>query len=67
LCSTFAIITANSIVRSASQLVAIKHAFNYFNKGLICSTPKEGLNTVPKHTAAPAFSPEIKQEYHWAA
>lgn len=61
------IITANSIVRSFCQLIAIKHTSNYFHKGLICSTQKEGQETVPKHTAAPAFSPEIKQEYHWAA
>lgn len=66
-CSMLPIITANSIVRSFCQLIAIKHTFNYFNKGLICSTQKEGQKTVPKHTAAPAFSPEIKQEYHWAA
>lgn len=66
-CSVRPSITANPTVRSFCQLTAIKHTFNYFNKGLICRTQKEGQKTVPKHTAAPAFSPEIKQEHHWAA
>lgn len=66
-CSMLLIITANSIVHSFCRPIAIKHTFNYFNKRLICRTQKEGQKTVPKHTAAPVLSPEIKQEYHWAA
>lgn len=66
-CSTLPIIAANSIVPSFCQRIAIKHTFNYFNKGLICSAPKGGHCAVPKHTAAQPFSSEIKQEYHWAA
>lgn len=65
-CSMVPIITANSIVRSFCQLLAIKHTFNYFNKGLICSTQKKGHHALPKHTAASPFTEEIKKEYHWA-
>lgn len=61
------VITANSIVCSFCQLIAIKHTFNYFNQGLICSAQKKGHCAVPKHTAAWPFSSEIKDGYRWAA
>lgn len=60
-CSMLPIITANSIAHSFCQLIAIKHTFNYFNKGLICSAQKKGHCAVPEHTAAWPFRAEIKQ------
>lgn len=66
-CSMFPIITSNSIAHSFCQRIAIKHTFNYFNKGLICSAQKQGHCAVPKHTAARPFSSEIREESRWAA